>query len=209
MSDKERVIKYILQFSPAVIDETKKEFQRYVKDDNWNRSIMGLAGLKDLIALQKHCFEQWEKLNPQKDIADPNEGERAPKIDIEVQATGKLTFSIKCFSDEFVVSTNGINEYSMIVCWQKVYDTLSAAITEEESRLEKKLPLTDGMTKTQFQKHIDAKNLIHKYLIDQMMTVREKMVKAKKAKMAGKSTAKKKSGIVIAPANVKLPSTRK
>lgn len=207
MSDKERVLNHIMQFSPGLVSE--QQFMRFVKDEHWNRSIIGLAKLKELIELQQYCFKRWEELNPQKDIPVPEQGERAPKIDIEVQATGRVTFSIRCFSDEFVVSTNGINEYSMIMCWQKVYDTLSAAIAEEENRLEKKLPLSDGMTKTQFQKHIDAKNLIHKYLIDQMMTVREKMVKAKKAKLAGKSTQKKKSNIVLAPANVKLPPTKK
>lgn len=209
MSDKERVINYILQFSPGLIEDSQKEFQRYVKDEKWNRSIMGLTKLKDLIALQKYCFEQWEKLNPNKGMAKMDDQPAAPKIDIEVEAKGTLAFSIRCWEDNFNVKTN-INEYSQLVCWQVVYNTLKAAIDKEYERLEKKLPLSDGMTKTQFQKHIDSLNLVQIYLHDQFFSLREKMVAAKKAKMQGKQVpAKKKSNIVIAPANAKLPPIKK
>ena len=210
MSDKERILKIINQYGPALVDD-KPEFQRYIKDGVWNRSVMGVSQLKDLIALEQALRRRWEELYPQPLVPEDNR-EKAPKIDIEVNAKGVLHFSVTAWGDEYRIESDN-NKYSQLVAFEITFRALKMAVEGEAENLKNKKPGTEGMTKSQWQKHIDALDILTRYRDAQFLELREEMVAIKKKKLATGNAPdkpkKQKSNLVIASANTPLPRLKK
>lgn len=210
MTDKQRILKAIGFYSPLLCEGNNQRFILPMGDSTvWNHSILGLSKLSDLVKLHKDISERHKALQPQKDNTESSENApAAAKISKEVKATGRLTFEIHCWDDSYRISSDN-NKYSQLAAFEIVFQSLRQGIEGEVARLERGLPMTDGMTRTQLQKHQDAMNLIGRYKHQQLLEIRAEMVTAQEQKESKKVPKKKKSGIVIAPANVKLPSMNK